>query len=67
MIIRRIRLVIYLLKKSLCLVKVGSDVKTKPCGLQLVGKNPTVLRQITIILNYLISLHKGSFKIIWWK
>ena len=30
--------------KSSCLVKVGSDVSTKPCGLQLVGKNPTNLK-----------------------
>ena len=30
--------------KSSCLVKVGSDVNTKPCGLQLVGKNPTNLK-----------------------
>jgi len=52
--------------KSLYLVKVGSDVKTKPCGLQLVGKNLTNLKigLNNIILNYLISLPKGSFKII---
>ena len=50
--------------KSSCLVKVGSDVSTKPCGLQLVGKNPTNRKVNNIILNYLISLPKGSFKII---
>ena len=49
--------------KSSCLVKVGSDVQTKPCGLQLVGKNPTDLKINNIILNYLISLPKGSFRI----
>jgi len=43
-------------------VKVGSDVKTKPCGLQLVGKNPTNLKINNIILSYLISLPKGSLK-----
>ena len=47
------------------LVKVGSDVNTKPCGLQLVGKNPTNLKVKNIILNVeLTSLLKGSFKII---
>ena len=30
--------------KTLYLVKVGSDAKTKPCGLQLVGKNVTNLK-----------------------
>ena len=50
--------------KSSCLVKVGSGVKTKPCGLQLVGKNLTNLKVNNIILNYLTSLLKGSFKII---
>jgi len=52
--------------KSSHLVKVGSDVKTKPCGLQLIGKNPANLKigLNNIILNYLISLPKISFKII---
>ena len=52
--------------KSSYLVRVGSDVKTKSCGLQLVGKNPTNLEigLNNTILNYLISLPKGSFKII---
>ena len=53
--------------KSSCLVKVGSDVSTKPCGLQLVGKNPTNVNENNIILNYLISFLKGSLKIIGWK
>ena len=54
------------MNKSSCLVKVGSDVKTKPCGLQRVGKNPTNLKLglNNIILNYLTSLPKGSFKVI---
>jgi len=30
--------------KSSCLVKVGSDVSNKPCGLQFMGKNPTNLK-----------------------
>ncbi len=30
--------------KSSCLVKVESDGNNKPCGLQLVGKNPTNLK-----------------------
>jgi len=51
-----IRLTI-ILKKSPCFVKVGSGVKTKPCGLWLVGKNPTSLKINNIILNYLISLY----------
>ena len=51
-------------KTNKCLVKVGSDVNTKPCGLQLMGKNPTNLKINNIILNYLTSLLKGSFKII---
>jgi len=57
---------IIILNKSSCLVKVGSDATTKPCGLQLVGRNPTNLKTNNIrpILNYLISLPKGSFKII---
>ena len=46
--------------KSSCLVKVN----TKPCELQLVGKNLTELKVNNIMLNYLISLPKGSFKII---
>ena len=50
--------------KSSCLVNVGSDVSTKPCGLQLAGKNPTNLKVNNIILNYLTSLLKVSFKII---
>jgi len=37
--------------KSSCLVKVGSDVNTKPCGLQLVRRNPTNLKVNNIILN----------------
>jgi len=52
--------------KSSWQVKVGSDtgINTKPCGLQLMGKNPTNLKINNIILNYLTSLLKGSFKII---
>jgi len=50
--------------KSSCLVKVESDVNTKPCGLQVVGKNPTNLKVKNIILNYLTSLLIGSLKII---
>jgi len=30
--------------KSLCLVKVESYGNKKPCGMQLVGKNPTNLK-----------------------
>jgi len=42
-------------------VKVGSDVKTKPCELQLVGKNPTNLKvHNNIILNYLISVYQKA-------
>ena len=48
--------------KSACLVKVGSDVNTKPCGLQLMGKNPTNLKVNNITFNYLISLPKGVLK-----
>jgi len=50
--------------KSSCLVKVESDVRpnTKPCGLQVVEKNPTNLKANNIILNYLSSLLKGSLK-----
>ena len=44
------------MNKSSCLVKVGSGVKTKPCGLQIVGKNPTNPMVNNIILNYLTSL-----------
>jgi len=50
--------------KSSCLVKVESDVNTKPFGLQVVGKNPTNLKVNKIILNYLTNLLKGSLKII---
>ena len=50
--------------KSSCLVKVESDINTKPCGLQVVGKNPTNLKVNNIVLNYLTSLLKGSLKII---
>jgi len=46
-------------------VKVGSDVNSKPCELQLVEKNLSNLKINNIILNYLTSLLKGSFKIIW--
>ena len=46
--------------KSSCLGKVESDVNTKPCGLQFVGKNPTNLKINNIILNYLISLPKAG-------
>jgi len=45
-------------------VKVGSDVNSKPCELQLVEKNLSNLKINNIILNYLTSLLKGSFKII---
>ena len=47
--------------KSLCLVKVGSDVNTKPCELQLLGENPPNLKVNNIMLNCLISLPKGRF------
>src|SRR6218665_2730487 len=50
--------------KSSYYVKVGSDVNSKPCELQLVEKNLSNLKINNIILNYLTSLLKGSFKII---
>jgi len=44
--------------KSSCLEKVGSDVSTKPCGLQLVGKKSTNHKVNNIITNEKNSDHK---------
>jgi len=40
--------------KSSCLVNVGSGVKTKPCGQQLVRKNSTNLK---VKLHYIELFH----------